>query len=189
MTDLLLRVERDGAGRVWLLAPTVGLVRDLPVVGAVVGPGPRAGLEQLGGQHRLLVPEGIEGRVAERAVPVHGKVPVGHGTRLLALETRVTASATAPGEADAQAAAELVFRAPMSGRFYSRPAPDKAPIASVGDVITLGTPLCLLEVMKTFNRVTYGGASAPERARIVRIVPADGEDVTRGAPLFELSAD
>ena len=76
----------------------------------------------------------------------------------------------------------LVFRAPMSGRFYSRPAPDKPAFVKPGDRVRVGTTVCLLEVMKTFNRVKYAG----EPAKVARVVPADGDDVEAGDPLLEL---
>ena len=41
--------------------------------------------------------------------------------------------------------------------------------------------------MKTFNRVTYGGAGLPERARVEKILVADGDDVNAGDPLLALS--
>jgi acetyl-CoA carboxylase biotin carboxyl carrier protein len=42
----------------------------------------------------------------------------------------------------------------------------------------------LLEVMKTFNRIAYGGPGLPARATIRRVVPADGDDVEAGSPLL-----
>jgi hypothetical protein len=40
--------------------------------------------------------------------------------------------------------------------------------------------------MKTFNRITYGGGGHPERARVLRIVPAEGVDLAFGDPILEL---
>ena len=42
--------------------------------------------------------------------------------------------------------------------------------------------------MKTFNRITYGGDGLPARARVVRILPADGDDLDGGQPLLEIEA-
>jgi biotin carboxyl carrier protein len=42
--------------------------------------------------------------------------------------------------------------------------------------------VCLLEVMKTFNRVTYSGA----RVRVTELLVADGADVNAGDPLLAL---
>lgn len=81
----------------------------------------------------------------------------------------------------------LVFRAPTSGRYYGRPAPDKPPFVAVGDELAPGATICLLEVMKTFHRVTYGGAGLPERACVRQLLVADGADVTAGEPLLALA--
>ena len=56
-----------------------------------------------------------------------------------------------------------------------------------GDEIKTGAAVGLLEVMKTFNRITYGGPGLPETATVVRVVPSDGDDVEAGDPLLELS--
>jgi biotin carboxyl carrier protein len=80
----------------------------------------------------------------------------------------------------------LVFRAPLAGRVYFRPSPDKPALIAAGSVVERGTTICLLEVMKSFNRVGYGGASLPERARIVRLLVADGADVDAGTPMLQL---
>ena len=75
----------------------------------------------------------------------------------------------------------------MSGRFYLRPGPDKPAFAELGATLTRGQTVCLLEVMKTFNRLALSGDDLPERVRVVQVVPADGEDVTRGDVLLRLS--
>ena len=79
-----------------------------------------------------------------------------------------------------------MFRAPTSGRFYSRSAPGKPAFVSVGDELGPNATVCLLEVMKTFHRVTYGGPGLPERAKVREIFVADGADVTAGDPLLAL---
>jgi len=96
------------------------------------------------------------------------------------------------GEAKAAAPAQnvdgLVFRAPTAGRIYFRPAPDKESFVQVGGLIERGMTLCLLEVMKMFNRVSYGGDGLPERARIVRLLVTDGADVEQGTPIAEVES-
>lgn len=59
---------------------------------------------------------------------------------------------------------------------------------SVGDEIKTGTTIAIVEVMKTFNRVQFGGLGMPERARVLRIVPTDGDDLGAGDALLELEA-
>ncbi|MEO7731674.1 MAG: biotin/lipoyl-containing protein, partial [Kofleriaceae bacterium] len=77
-------------------------------------------------------------------------------------------------------------RAPTSGRFYGRSTPDKPPFVVEGAQLVQGATICLLEVMKTFHRVTYGGAGLPETARIRKLLVADGADVNAGDPLLAL---
>src|SRR6185503_629009 len=81
--------------------------------------------------------------------------------------TPATAAPTAGG---------LVFRAPTSGRFYGRSSPDKPAFVEPGTQLAHGATICLLEVMKTFHRVTYGGAGLPDTARVSRVLVRDGDD-------------
>jgi acetyl-CoA carboxylase biotin carboxyl carrier protein len=89
-------------------------------------------------------------------------------------------------EAAATEIGELVFRSPTSGRFYARPSPDEAPYVQVGEIISAGHTICLLEVMKTFNRVTYGGEGLPQRAEVLAVLPADGDDIDSGQTILGL---
>lgn len=69
--------------------------------------------------------------------------------------------------------------APMVGTFYSRPSPDEAEFVSVGADVEIGTPLCIIEVMKLFTTIES------TRAGTVRaILASDGEMVEYGQPLF-----
>jgi len=85
---------------------------------------------------------------------------------------------------EAHAVTGLVYRAPTSGRYYSRPTPEKPAFVTVGAELAPGATVCLLEVMKTFNRVTYSGA----RVRVTELLVADGADVNAGDPLLALEA-
>jgi len=114
---------------------------------------------------------------------------VGHGDVLIALDPSLQLGAAASHAAPAAPEASvgrLVFRAPTSGRFYGRPTPEKPPFVAEGTELTHGATICLLEVMKTFHRVTYGGPGLPDTARIVRVLVADGDDVSAGDPLLAL---
>jgi len=80
----------------------------------------------------------------------------------------------------------IAVRAPSSGRFWARAAPDKPAFVAVGDTVTTGQTLCLLEVMKTFHRVTYAGDGLPARARVLAIRATDGDDLAADDVLVEL---
>ena len=69
--------------------------------------------------------------------------------------------------------------APMVGTFYRAPAPDAAPYVSVGDVVEVGQPLCIIEAMKLMNEI-----ESEVRGRIVKILVENEEPVEYGEPLF-----
>jgi len=164
---------------------------DLVVRGHAIGE-----LEVLGRRTRLVAPE-VQG-IVQRTLELAGRAPldllvpraVGHGDPLVVLDSAAQLVGLVPGTVgagdDERAASALVFRAPTSGRFYGRPSPDKPAFIAVGDELAPGTTICLLEVMKTFHRVTYGGAGLPERAKVRELLVADGADVTSGDPLLAL---
>lgn len=183
-------VKRDG-GEIALCAPGVGLWRGAPRLGTLLSPGEQLGeLEVLGVLHRICVPRGARGMVTVTGGDTNlARRPVGHGDMLLVLDTSIAGQAEADDQSRAERVAEgdLVFRSPSSGRFYSRPDPDMPPFVAVGDEVKVGQTICLLEVMKTFNRVNYGGEDLPERARVVAIHAEDGGDLDAGAVILELA--
>lgn len=193
-TDKKLRVGvlRADDGSLALTSPSVGVWRLGPSVGAALlstsGDEVSCGvLSVLGVDHRLVVPAGVAGRVRARLFSHEREPNVDYGARLLELSPLEGAGSDASaGQAGASANTGLAFRAPMSGRFYLRPGPDKPAFAEVGQTLTRGQTVCLLEVMKTFNRLALSGDDLPERVRVVQVVPADGEDVTRGDVLLRL---
>lgn len=194
----LMALAKQSGERITLCAPAVGLWRGMPPVGALVEAGHSLGeLEILGFLHHVRVPAGVRGVVVE----VHGqdgraaaRRPLGHGDTMVVLAPPahgvMAADAGMPAKEQAgaaSAAGTLVFRAPTSGRYYGKAGPGKPPFVKVGDEIAVGATVCLLEVMKTFNRVTYGGAGLPERARVAAIVPRDEDDLAAGDVILELA--
>jgi acetyl-CoA carboxylase biotin carboxyl carrier protein len=181
--------ERGEEQRTELLAPRPGLFRAAAPEGTLLAPGMVLGeLEVLGARLRLRVPAGAQGIVVAHATrPRTARRPVEHGERLLTLDAaQVAGVAAIVTEAEGGARGSLAFRAPMSGRYYARPAPGAEAFLQVGDVVETGRTVAILEVMKTFNRVQYGGSGLPARARIAAIVPRDGDDVSAGDPLLQL---
>jgi acetyl-CoA carboxylase biotin carboxyl carrier protein len=191
------RVEatwNEAAGGARLASPLVGVFRPALAAGAIVRPGDGLGLvEVLGQDIEVVAPAGTRGAIT--AVAGGGRLaraPVDHGAALYELDPSASLSAAAGSVAATAAAAGgsggLVFAAPTSGRYYGTPGPGKPPFVVAGDEISEGTTVCLLEVMKTFNRVTYGGPGLPARARVAAILVADDSDVDAGTPLLGLEA-
>jgi acetyl-CoA carboxylase biotin carboxyl carrier protein len=187
--ELVARVRREDE-EIVVSSPAVGLWRDAPPPGSLVTPGGLLGqLEVLGVLHRLRAPEDAMGLVMERPGPRLARQPVAYDDVLVRLDP--SASPTAAGGSAAASRAEadargLAFLSPLSGRFYARPSPDQPVFVKPGDVIEAGRTVALLEVMKTFNRIAYGGEGLPARARVLAVVPADESDVDEGDVLLSV---
>lgn len=184
-TAIEVAAKRDGE-RTTLVAPQPGFFTPALTDGDLVAGGHTLGdLEILGRRIRLVAPD-----VHGLAVSARGPRAVAFGDPLVEVDASAqlggrTASAAA---GTASSATGLVFRAPTSGRFYSKSSPDKPVFVKAGDELAPGATVCLLEVMKTFHRVTYGGTGVPERARVREVLVADGADVTQGDALLALDA-
>jgi acetyl-CoA carboxylase biotin carboxyl carrier protein len=45
------------------------------------------------------------------------------------------------------------IKSPLVGTFYQAPAPDAEPYVKIGDQISIGQPLCIIEAMKIMNLI------------------------------------
>lgn len=187
---VLTAVAVAGEDLIELRSPAVGMWRASVHAGEVVQAGETIGeLTVLGVTSRVVAGSGARGAVRLPDTRT-GAIAVDSGACLLQLDP--TAATGVAASSDARGAATqtdgLTVRAPSSGRYYGRPAPGKPAFVSVGDVIKEGHTVCLLEVMKTFNRVTYGGGGLPAEARVTAIAVADESDVNSGDVLLHLEA-
>ena len=71
---------------------------------------------------------------------------------------------------------------PTVGTFYSRPSPDADPFVKVGDQVSKGATLCVVEAMKTFNEI-----QADKDGTVAEMLKADGDPVEYGEVLFVIS--
>jgi biotin carboxyl carrier protein len=76
-------------------------------------------------------------------------------------------------------AERIEVRAPMSGVFYRKPAPDQAPYVEAGDEVKKKQTLALLETMKVFQKI-----KSPVNGRVVEIVAQDEAAVKDDDLLF-----
>ncbi len=89
-------------------------------------------------------------------------------------------AAPAP-KAEAPKVALLEIKSPMVGTFYGAPEPGAKPYVSVGDRISKGQVVCIIEAMKIMNELES------EFDGVVREVgPADAHPVEYGQVLFRL---
>lgn len=73
----------------------------------------------------------------------------------------------------------IAILSPMVGTFYRAPAPGAAPFVEVGEWISAGQVVCIVEAMKMMNEVR-----AEAGGRVLRVLAEDGQAVEYGAGLF-----
>ena len=84
-----------------------------------------------------------------------------------------------PSAASLKADNLLTIKSPMIGTFYRRPSPDKPILAEVGDEVSPGKVVCIIEAMKLFNEI-----ESEISGRIVKILVEDASPVEYDQPLF-----
>jgi acetyl-CoA carboxylase biotin carboxyl carrier protein len=93
------------------------------------------------------------------------------------------APAAAAGEAGAAEEEPIpegeLVRAPMVGTYYAAPSPDTEPFVSLGQRITEGETMCIIEAMKMFNQI-----EAETSGTVVAILVENGQPVEFDQPLF-----
>lgn len=87
--------------------------------------------------------------------------------------------AVAAPEAPAADEGLVPIESPMVGTFYIAPNPEKPPFVKVGDMIEVGTVVCLIEAMKIYNEI-----KAEQRGEVVRVLAQNEEAVEFGQPII-----
>ncbi|ASS50354.1 MAG: acetyl-CoA carboxylase, biotin carboxyl carrier protein [Candidatus Fluviicola riflensis] len=91
--------------------------------------------------------------------------------------------AAAPAQETPAAAGDdskyITFKSPMIGTFYRSAGPDKEAFVSVGQSVTSGTTICIIEAMKLFNEI-----EAEFNGKIVKVLVDDASPVEYDQPLF-----
>ncbi len=73
----------------------------------------------------------------------------------------------------------LTIKSPMIGTFYRQSAPGKPIFVNVGDEVTVGQVVCIIEAMKLFNEIESEIAGT-----IVKVLVEDASPVEFDQPLF-----
>jgi acetyl-CoA carboxylase biotin carboxyl carrier protein len=125
-------------------------------------------IEVADGERRIRVKRETPAMIAAAAtapagVPVLSAPPM-HGKEDLGLE--------------AEEAAGTTVKSPMVGTAFLSPEPSAAPFVAVGDSVTAGDTLLIVEAMKVMNPIT-----APEGGVVRKILVADAQPVEFDQPL------
>ncbi|UTA68565.1 acetyl-CoA carboxylase biotin carboxyl carrier protein [Emticicia sp. 21SJ11W-3] len=92
----------------------------------------------------------------------------------------VAAQPAAPVAQPAAPASNLItIKSPMLGTFYRSAGPDKASFVEVGDEVSNGKVVCIIEAMKLFNEI-----ESEVSGKIVKILVENATPVEFDQPLF-----
>ena len=73
----------------------------------------------------------------------------------------------------------ITIKSPMIGTFYRSAGPDKPLLVNVGDEVTSGKVVCIIEAMKLFNEI-----ESEIKGKIVKVLVEDASPVEYDQPLF-----
>ena len=89
------------------------------------------------------------------------------------------AEAPKPAEQTAHIGFTEEIKSPMIGTFYRKPSPDKPEFVKVGDKVTKGQVVCVIEAMKLFNEIESDVAGT-----VIKVLADDMSPVEYDQPLF-----
>ena len=117
------------------------------------------------------------GGVAQAAAP---SLPEPHmvGTQ----PTTETVEVVSPAAVDEEAGLQFV-NSPLVGTFYDAPSPGAEPFVGVGDTVSSGKVLCIVEAMKIMNEIESDVAG-----RVVKVYAKAGQPIEYGQRLFGIRA-
>jgi acetyl-CoA carboxylase biotin carboxyl carrier protein len=115
-------------------------------------------------------------------VPPAQPAPAVATPAVLAAHPAPASPTAAPPAATAESAEEAglhVIRSPIVGTFYEAASPGAPPFVKVGDTVTLGQVLCIIEAMKLMNEIESDYAG-----ELVKTFVTNAQPVEYGQPLF-----
>lgn len=128
----------------------------------------------------LVAPQTSAPATVASVVPVSQTVAA-QSVNVAAETAEVTAKEETVAADAAPAEGTKVIKAPIVGTFYQSSAPDEDPFVKVGDSVSEGDVVCIIEAMKFMNEV-----NSEVSGTITEILVKDGEFVEYGQELFRV---
>jgi acetyl-CoA carboxylase biotin carboxyl carrier protein len=111
------------------------------------------------------------------AAPVYAQAPM---AQMAPPVQPASVAATEKAKTTEAAGANLItIKSPMIGTFYRRSSPDKPLLTDVGEEVTTGKVVCIIEAMKLFNEI-----ESEVKGKIVKVLVEDASPVEYDQPLF-----
>jgi acetyl-CoA carboxylase biotin carboxyl carrier protein len=130
--------------------------------------------------------EGVKITVKQKKDPVQHIIAAGQSGQVYSSAPQQPAPPPPPPPPAAAAAIEtaktdnyITIKSPMIGTFYRQSGPDKPLFVNVGDEVSVGKVVCIIEAMKLFNEI-----ESEVKGKIVKILVEDASPVEYDQPLF-----
>jgi acetyl-CoA carboxylase biotin carboxyl carrier protein len=122
----------------------------------------------------------IEYAVGDRRIRVARNAAAVSVAPVSTVAAPASAGEAAPVEASF-AAHPGAIKAPMVGTVYLSPEPEAPPFVKLGDAVSAGQPLLIIEAMKVMNQIR-----APRAGRLAQVLVGDGAPVEYGEVVMVL---
>lgn len=109
-------------------------------------------------------------------IPMPAQQPMAQAPAAPAAPAPAAAEEAPKGEDDSK---YITIKSPIIGTFYRKPSPDKPSFVEVGDTISQGDVLCVIEAMKLFNDI-----ESEVSGKVVKVLVDDSSPVEFDQPLF-----
>ena len=178
-----LRIPRQTAEQAPLTSDEADLVELIDRLAAVADGSGLAEIELSSGGTRVVVRS--RAAVAGAQIILNSGAPAATASAAPTAVPTAAPSSAAPAAATAASAAPsgVFVNAPLTGIFYAAATPGADPMVAVGQTISVGQPIGLIEAMKLFNEI-----KSDKAGRVVRIVAENGRLVKSKSPIIELES-
>lgn len=129
-------------------------------------------------EFKVNIKRSNETQVVERAVtaaPALAPAPA----PVAATPAPAAAAPAAPASDSAPASNHIEIKSPMIGTFYRSANPESPAFVNVGDKVSAGSTVCIVEAMKLFNEI-----ESEVSGTIVKVLVDDSQPVEYDQPLF-----
>lgn len=130
------------------------------------------------GINELEISEGEESVRISRSPAAGTYVPMQQQYAMPQMAQPAPAAVAAPVEAAPAAISGHIVRSPMVGTFYRTPSPDAKAFIEVGQTVSIGDTLCIVEAMKMMNQI-----EADKSGVVKAILLENGQPVEFDEPL------
>jgi acetyl-CoA carboxylase biotin carboxyl carrier protein len=135
------------------------------------------------GDLKVRVKRGTEPAIVQMAAPAPiaaAPAPLPAAVPSAVAGAPQAAAPAAPAEPAEEAGLHIV-KSPIVGTYYEAPSPGSPPFLKVGDTVSVGQVLCIVEAMKLMNEI-----EADVAGEVVKILVTNNQPVEYGQSLFSI---